>query len=362
MMETVAPLTGAATTSERGWRGFVLALALVLASALLAVWPPALGLLAAVVALLGPLPEPLVLLTTALAACALAAWSRGGRLALALIWVLLAVWALATPPATGTAAFDEATRAWALAAGCGFGFAHLVAAGRRFLSRALVAVGVATLVAGASLALRGVSPGQAQQLAAGAIGTRVGGAIARWRDHQRDPVWQRFAQAQPALADRAATAAARLEAAVPAAARLAPALLATETLLILAVAWAAFHRLSRTRLGAPLAPLARLRFNDQLVWGVIVGGVLTLLPTFVEWRLFGLNLLLFFGGLYALRGVGVLAGTLSDRTITLLALAALALSPFAGAGTVLATLAGVAMLAGLSDTWRDWRGLTPLPR
>ena len=50
-----------------------------------------------------------------------------------------------------------------------------------------------------------------------------------------------------------------------------PALLALESLAALALAWATYHRLSRARLGAPLRPLREFRFNDQLVWGLIVG-------------------------------------------------------------------------------------------
>ena len=49
-----------------------------------------------------------------------------------------------------------------------------------------------------------------------------------------------------------------------------PALLALESLLALALAWTLYHRFSRARIGEPLGRLKEFRFNDQLVWGLIV--------------------------------------------------------------------------------------------
>jgi hypothetical protein len=359
MMETVAPLAGAARVSERGWRGFVLALALVLASAVVALWPPALGLVAAGVALLVPLPEPLGVLSAGVAACAIAAWVGGGRTLMVLIWSALALWSMLEPVPTGaTADFDRLARGWTLAAASGFGFAHLLAVGRRFISRALVAVGVATLVTVGAIAVRDVPIGRVVEVSQAAVGTRVGAILARWRSHFSDPQWVRFATAQPDLAERAYEAGRAIERAVPTAARLAPALAALETLLILGVAWSAFHRISRVRVGAPLAVLARFRFNDQLIWGVVVGGVLALLPTFAEWQVMGTNLLLFFGALYGVRGGGVVAGWASDRMVAIGAVVLLLAAGVIGAPAVLIGAAGTAVALGLSDTWRDWRGLS----
>ena len=63
-----------------------------------------------------------------------------------------------------------------------------------------------------------------------------------------------------------------------------PALLALQSLAALALAWATYHRLGRARLGAPLEPLREFRFNDQLVWGLIVGLTIVLLPTLTPLR------------------------------------------------------------------------------
>ena len=46
------------------------------------------------------------------------------------------------------------------------------------------------------------------------------------------------------------------------------------------------------------------RFNDQMVWGLIVGLVILLLPNLTPLRAFGINLILFFGALYLLCGIG----------------------------------------------------------
>jgi len=127
-----------------------------------------------------------------------------------------------------------------------------------------------------------------------------------------------------------------------------PALLALESLAALALAWAAYHRLGRTRLGAPLAPFREFRFNDQLVWGLIVGLTVVFLPTLAGLRAAGSNLLVFFGALYALRGLGVLAWFLAPGPLA----SALAV----GAVMLFWPILLVAALGlGLGDTWADWR-------
>jgi hypothetical protein len=90
------------------------------------------------------------------------------------------------------------------------------------------------------------------------------------------------------------------------AAMLLPALLALESLAVLALGWGVYRRLSPVEIGPPLSPLTEFTFNDQLVWGLAVGATLCLLPAFVEGRSAGYNLLLFFGALYLIRGIGIL--------------------------------------------------------
>jgi hypothetical protein len=138
-----------------------------------------------------------------------------------------------------------------------------------------------------------------------------------------------------------------------------PALLALESLGALAFAWAAYHRLGRTRLGVPLAPLKEFRFNDQLVWGLIVGLTIIFLPTLSAFRTAGSNLIVFFGALYALRGLGVLAWFLAPGALVggLTVGFAMLLWPVLNVIAVLgfALLLITALGLGLGDTWADWR-------
>jgi hypothetical protein len=130
-----------------------------------------------------------------------------------------------------------------------------------------------------------------------------------------------------------------------------PALLLLESLGALTLAWALYHRLSRARIGAPLARLPDFRFNDQLVWGVIVGIVFLAVPTLRAYRIVGANLTLFFGTLYAVRGTGVLAWFLRSARPGLVTLLAVALL-----GALLAPAFALGLgLIGLGDTWEDWR-------
>jgi hypothetical protein len=138
-----------------------------------------------------------------------------------------------------------------------------------------------------------------------------------------------------------------------------PALLALESLAALALAWATYHRLGRARLGAPLRPLREFRFNDQLVWGLIVGLTIMLLPTLSAFRGLGENLLVFFGALYAVRGFGVLTWFMAPRNLGIalavgfIMLCAPVIQVFAFLGFMLIGVASLAL--GLGDTWADWR-------
>ena len=75
------------------------------------------------------------------------------------------------------------------------------------------------------------------------------------------------------------------------------------------------------------------------------------MPGFAELRGAGVNLLVFFGGLYVVRGLGVLAWLFAPRRwakVLLVVVGVLAwqlLAPFA-------------LAIGVGDTWLDWRGRT----
>jgi hypothetical protein len=101
------------------------------------------------------------------------------------------------------------------------------------------------------------------------------------------------------------------------------------------------------QIGPALGKLRDFRFNDQLVWGVAVGASIFLLPSFAEGKDAGLNLLLFFGALYLLRGAGILAWMSRTRALTFMLVAL----------TVVAwpLIAALAFGLGLGDTWLDLR-------
>lgn len=131
--------------------------------------------------------------------------------------------------------------------------------------------------------------------------------------------------------------------------RLFPSLLALASLAGLGVAWWAFGRVGQG-IAQPLSRWREFRFRDELVWLLIAGIALLVLPLDQLATRAGENLLLFMAVLYALRGAAVLlviggvSGPLAFGIGVLLVV--LKLTPFAMATTV---------IVGLSDTWLDMR-------
>jgi hypothetical protein len=128
-----------------------------------------------------------------------------------------------------------------------------------------------------------------------------------------------------------------------------PALLSLASLAALGVAWYVVNRLGGER--EALAPLRDFRFSDQLVWLLVGGLVLFLLPTGELADRLGENAVAFMGGLYALRGVAIMvwvvtAAVTSAWGAALWSVAAVLLYP---------VVLGVALVMGLSDTWLDLR-------
>ena len=136
------------------------------------------------------------------------------------------------------------------------------------------------------------------------------------------------------------------------------------SLAAMALAWSIYHRLSRVAIGPPLSRLRDFRFNDQLVWGVAVGASIAIVPAFAEGKNAGINLLVFFGSLYVLRGFGIL-GWISNGNVIRLFFAVAAWTLIVGViayklGFLIALGAPLIALAfslGLGDTWVDWRRL-----
>jgi hypothetical protein len=127
-----------------------------------------------------------------------------------------------------------------------------------------------------------------------------------------------------------------------------PALIALESLAALGVAWWAYRRLA-ARERHPLGRLRDFRFGDHLVWLLIAGILLIILPLGEVAVRAGSNVLAFMGALYALRGGAVL-------------LVVFGLKGLGGAfiaGVLLLFLYPIALvtaiLVGLTDTWFDLR-------
>lgn len=129
-----------------------------------------------------------------------------------------------------------------------------------------------------------------------------------------------------------------------------PALLALATLSSLAVGWYVVARFAGVVTALP--PLRNFRFEDGVVWVLLLSLALVALPVGGQAvdRLGG-NAALFLGALYLLRGAGVLmwfaAATLGTGWMAWLwGLVALLLYPVA---------AGLALILGVGDSWFDLR-------
>ncbi len=366
MTGAVATETTATAPQEREWRWYVLALVMMALVTAASGWPAALALVAGSVRLLLPVEQFALLVLVSIAACALVGWWAGGRLSLALLWLGATgfVFTKLALPSPGYAGF---VRGWALAMGASFGLVCLGTRARPFLGRALAAVALAGVVTAGGLAGRATSEGDslagANRMFGGEYQRRTDEALGAWRGRTGSDAWRAFAARLPDAADRADRMAGVLGALGTSKERggtgmmlaIVPALLGLESLLALALGWATYHRLSRVRIGPPLGALRELRFNDQLVWGLVIGATLLLLPSLADRRTAGANVVCFFGTLYALRGAGVLTWWIPERVALFAPLALVVLVPVLGPVIVLGTLLAITFGVGLADTWRDFR-------
>jgi len=117
----------------------------------------------------------------------------------------------------------------------------------------------------------------------------------------------------------------------------------------LTLAWNWYHRISLRPLGPPLARLAEFTFSDHLVWGVVLGLAAMVLPAPPVIQEFGGNLVLFFGGLFTIRGLAVLRTWIRQTPGPLLGLMAFSLL------FIWPVAAGGLLSLGLADAWLDFR-------
>jgi Predicted membrane protein (DUF2232) len=332
---SVAALSAA--PRERGWRRVIAVLLLTLAIPLVAF-----------LRLIVPIEQTIILIAPAMAVCALLGWMNGGRPWLAALWIALAAW-IPSGPTPGNETFGTLARGWGTILAASFGVVGATAPRHPFLTRALSATGMAFVVALVVIVVTRAQPSAVIETVSAEFGRRISASEAEWSARGTSPEWKELMERYPSASAMVQQGEAQLRALPAVSTRLFPALLALESLAVLGLAWSLYHRASRTRIGAPLKALREFRFNDQLVWGVVLGVTLLVVPTLREARGVGLNLLLFFGVLYALRGLGVLDWFLSPRGFVRLL--------FVIAMFLAWPVVGVFSLGlGLGDTWIDWRG------
>lgn len=328
----------AAPVSRRGWWWPVLAL---LGWFVIADLPIAHTLL--------PVHQPLLLLVTMLAACALAGWWKGGSMPMA-IGLTAASAGLVVQVVRSGVSGVALTAGWSIIAASCLGLSLLASRSKWFLGKGVVAVLAALLLSVLLVAATPAGPASFGRTVNAVLEVRGNADLNNWRVARAQMTranTTRADSASTALLDRAEQSVSGL----PSLARsVLPSLLALQTLVAMALAWALFHRVSRTRLGEPLAPVREFRFNDQWIWSVIVGLVVALLPALQVLRPLGVNLLVFFGALYAIRGAAVLVWFLRPGRSLLGLVVGVALV------LLLRETAVIALgFVGLGDTWADWR-------
>lgn len=327
------------TPRERGWRP-------VLIAALCVLLIPLTPMLRVIL----PVEQTFVLVAPALAAYACVGFVLGGRLPLALLWSALAAWVLWQFTAAG-ATFPLLTAGWSLLLAAVFGVSALLRKNQpaqSFFQYALSAIALALVLGGVAVSATPNGVNAVRQAIEVEVGHRAEGSLNGWKQMTDKKEWRDFVAENPDALTLSQQVEAQLQAAPGVALTLFPALLALESLAALALAWALYHRIGRARLGPPLAALRDFRFNDQLIWGLIAGLVMLVVPGFSSWSVVGANLLVFFGVMYALRGFGIVVWFIAPgRIMTVLLI---------GFAVVFLSVSGVLALGlGLGDTWADWR-------
>lgn len=225
-------------------------------------------------------------------------------------------------------------RGWALVLGGWFLLMSAVWPGMRFVHRALAALGGAVASSAAFLAYSG----DGWQHVDWVVGQHLRGAAA-----EMVAIGSR-ASAEGWGGDLSRS----IYRAVELQSMLHPALLGLASLAALGVAWWAFRRLAAGD-ARPLAPLREFRFHDGLVWVLIAGIVLVVLPLGEPAAVrAGSNVLVFMGTLYMLRGIAVVSAVMGGAGLgsAILGVIALMFLPMVMVASV---------LVGLTDTWLDLR-------
>ncbi|MBA3341526.1 MAG: DUF2232 domain-containing protein [Gemmatimonadaceae bacterium] len=298
-----------------------------------------------------PIEQTAMLLVPIVAVCAVLAWRQGGRVWIAVAGIALSALLLSQSVGPPDSPYGWLARGWTMLLAASFGLVCLFAPAEAFFPRALSALAVAMAL---GFALLLVTPGGAVRvgnMVASELNRRNDESLARNRDARNQPSVKEAFESSPRLRWLSEETERQIAGIPKWSSVLVPALLAIESLIAMALAWSLFQRVSPVQIGPPLGSFREFRFNDQLVWGVAVGASIYLLPAFSEGRNAGLNILVFFGALYALRGAGIMTWMTRGRTMTAIVVLMILIAP--------PLVAALAFGLGLGDTWLDWRTRMP---
>lgn len=226
-------------------------------------------------------------------------------------------------------------RGWVLVLGAWFMVMVVLLPAAGFFSRAIAALGAAAATVAALLAFVPTGWSSLDWAVARRIQGTASDAATLWANSAVSEGWSsRFTEALTRFAELQSL--------------LHPALIGLESLAALGLAWWAYRRLAAKE-RYPLGRLRDFRFGDHLVWVLIAGVLLLVLPLGEAAVRAGSNMVAFMGALYALRGAAILlvfSGLQGVGGVFVAGLVLLFLYPIA-----LMT----ALVVGLSDTWFDLR-------
>lgn len=299
-----------------------------------------------------PVTQTVLMVVSLIAVCGIVGWWKGGSGVFAGVWLLLAVWMFEPRALFSTqSGYLLLSHAWVVLLAGAFGIASMLLPDRPFFTRALSAVGIAMVAALALIILvpRGIVT--VRDAMSTEYSARAELLVTDFNRQVNTPDWKEMSKQYPwvdtmttRLGDQSA---AQLRSVAKHSASVVPALLALESLAALALAWVVYHRITSTPIGPMLGSWRDFRFNDQLIWGLAVGACIFFLPPFADGKHAGLNLLLFFGTLYLLRGVGVLSWITRGRGARIMLIIVTVIAP--------QLIAALALGVGVGDTWMDWR-------
>ncbi len=188
-----------------------------------------------VLPVLAPVPQTVVLLVPALAACAVVGWWQGGRLALALAWIGVAVWLLSRPLPGGDG-YASLARGWGVLLAGTFGLLCVLRPRRGMFDQALPAVALSLVLALAAMLTRAGPIGdELSRLVRAEYAGRSATWLA-WLDRlAASPEWAAYAARHPDTATVRQRLAAEYAALPDRSLEVLPAVLALESLAVLAL-------------------------------------------------------------------------------------------------------------------------------